>query len=139
MMFRREGRSRSISQRASLGSFATGSLLGFVRKMAAADPESAVVVVARAGNPDAGWDGQSRIVRLPDAPGVTFARQHPWSGGSWDLPFMPRNQPGRERVDDRHIISGILHVLTSGCRWRDCPSEYGLAPRSTTASDVSIR
>ena len=53
MMFRREGRSRSISQRASLGSFATGSLLGFVRKMAAADPESAVVVVARAGNPNA--------------------------------------------------------------------------------------
>jgi hypothetical protein len=53
MMFRREGRSRSISQRASLGSFATGSLLGFVRKMAAADPEFAVVVVAPAGNPNA--------------------------------------------------------------------------------------
>jgi transposase len=44
-------------------------------------------------------------------------------------PFMPRNQPGPEREDDRRIISGILHVLTSGCRWRDCPSEYG--PRTT--------
>jgi len=31
-------------------------------------------------------------------------------------PFMPRNQPGPEREDDRRIISGILHVLTSGCR-----------------------
>ena len=30
-------------------------------------------------------------------------------------PFMPCNQPGPERVDDRRIISGILHVLTSGC------------------------
>ena len=44
-------------------------------------------------------------------------------------PFMPRDQPGPERKDDRQIISGILHVLTSGCRWRDCPSAYG--PRTT--------
>jgi hypothetical protein len=29
------------------------------------------------------------------------------------------------RVDDRRVISGILHVLRSGCRWRDCPPEYG--------------
>lgn len=36
---------------------------------------------------------------------------------------------GPEREDDRRIISGIPHVLTSGCRWRDCPSEYG--PRTT--------
>lgn len=40
-------------------------------------------------------------------------------------PFMPKNQPGPERRDDRQIISGIVHVLTSGCRWRDCPSAYG--------------
>ena len=44
-------------------------------------------------------------------------------------PFMPKDQPGPERKDDRQIISGILHVLTSGCRWRDCPSAYG--PRTT--------
>ena len=25
----------------------------------------------------------------------------------------------------RRIISGIIHVLQSGCRWRDCPPEYG--------------
>jgi transposase len=30
-------------------------------------------------------------------------------------------------VDDRRVISGILHVLRSGCRWRDCPPEYGPA------------
>jgi transposase len=30
---------------------------------------------------------------------------------------------GREQVDDRRVISGILHVIKSGCRWCDCPSE----------------
>ena len=44
-------------------------------------------------------------------------------------PHLPKNQPGARRVDDRRVISGILHVLKSGCRWRDCPSEYG--PRTT--------
>jgi transposase len=29
------------------------------------------------------------------------------------------------RVDDRRILSGIIHVLRCGCRWCDCPSEYG--------------
>ena len=40
-------------------------------------------------------------------------------------PHLPKNQPGARRVDDRRIISGIIHVLKSGCRWKDCPSEYG--------------
>ena len=29
------------------------------------------------------------------------------------------------RVDDRRILSGIVHVLRCGCRWCDCPTEYG--------------
>ena len=33
------------------------------------------------------------------------------------------------RVDDRRVISGIPHVLKTGCRWRDVPPEYG--PPST--------
>ncbi len=40
-------------------------------------------------------------------------------------PLLPRNQPGARRVDDRRVISGILHVLKSGCRWKDCPAAYG--------------
>ena len=43
-------------------------------------------------------------------------------------PNLPRIQPGARRVDDRCVISGILHVLKSGCRWRDCPS---MGPRTT--------
>ncbi len=40
-------------------------------------------------------------------------------------PHLPTNQPGARRVDDRRVLSGIFHVLKSGCRWIDCPSEYG--------------
>ena len=40
-------------------------------------------------------------------------------------PLLPRNQPGARRVDDRRVISGIVHVLRVGCRWQDCPPEYG--------------
>lgn len=38
---------------------------------------------------------------------------------------LPHGKPGRPRVDDRRVISGIFHVLKTGCRWRDCPQEYG--------------
>jgi transposase len=38
---------------------------------------------------------------------------------------LPKNQKGAHRKDDRRIISGIIHVLQSGCRWQDCPKEYG--------------
>src|ERR1700675_2805386 len=40
---------------------------------------------------------------------------------------LPRGKPGKPRVDDRRVISGILHVLKTGCRWRDVPPEYGPA------------
>jgi transposase len=40
-------------------------------------------------------------------------------------PLLPKDVRGKERVDDRRVISGILHVLKSGCRWCDCPPEYG--------------
>lgn len=40
-------------------------------------------------------------------------------------PRLPTDVRGKDRVDDRRVISGILHVLKSGCRWCDCPPEYG--------------
>jgi transposase len=39
-------------------------------------------------------------------------------------PYLPKDVRGKERVDDRRVISGILHVIKSGCRWCDCPPEY---------------
>lgn len=32
-------------------------------------------------------------------------------------------------MDDRRVISGIIQVIVSGCRWSDAPLEYG--PRKT--------
>ncbi len=55
-------------------------------------------------------------------------RQLFWlSGEAWAAiePHLPKNQPGARRVDDRRVISGILHVLKTGCRWCDCPPDYG--------------
>ena len=40
-------------------------------------------------------------------------------------PHLPTDTRGKPRVDDRRVISGIVHVLRSGCRWCDCPPEYG--------------
>lgn len=40
-------------------------------------------------------------------------------------PLLPRGRKGAHRVDDRRVISGIVHMLKSGARWRDCPDAYG--------------
>ena len=38
--------------------------------------------------------------------------------------FFPKS-PGRPRVDDRQVLSGIIFVDRNGLRWRDAPAEYG--------------
>jgi transposase len=38
---------------------------------------------------------------------------------------IPQNHPGVKPQRNRAVISGIIHVLHTGCRWCDCPSEYG--------------
>jgi transposase len=44
-------------------------------------------------------------------------------------PHLPTDTRGKPRVDDRRVISGIIQVLLSGCRWKDAPAAYG--PRKT--------
>jgi putative transposase len=39
-------------------------------------------------------------------------------------PHFPLSH-GVPRVDDRKVISGILHVLRNGLPWRDAPADYG--------------
>ena len=39
-------------------------------------------------------------------------------------PHFPKVR-GKPRVDDRRVLSGILHVLRNGLRWRDAPAVYG--------------
>ena len=44
-------------------------------------------------------------------------------------PHLPTDTRGVPRVDDRRVISGIVHVIKSGGRWVDAPATYG--PRKT--------
>src|SRR5688572_22084729 len=39
-------------------------------------------------------------------------------------PHFPKAR-GKPRVDDRRVLSGILHVLRNGLRWQDAPAVYG--------------
>ena len=38
---------------------------------------------------------------------------------------IPAKRPGPKPKHDREVIGGIVHVLKIGCRWEDCPREYG--------------
>ncbi|ESY09249.1 MULTISPECIES: IS5 family transposase [unclassified Mesorhizobium] len=42
---------------------------------------------------------------------------------------LPSDTRGKPRGDHCRVVSGIVHVLKSGCRWVDAPSVYG--PRKT--------
>ena len=44
-------------------------------------------------------------------------------------PHLPTDTRGKARVDDRRVISGIVHVLKSGGRWIDAPPDCG--PKKT--------
>lgn len=40
-------------------------------------------------------------------------------------PLLPNKVRGVPRVDDRRVISGIVHVIRNGLMWRDAPARYG--------------
>ena len=40
------------------------------------------------------------------------------------VPYFPRSR-GKARVDDRRVLSGIIHVQRNGLRWCDAPPAYG--------------
>ena len=39
--------------------------------------------------------------------------------------FLPTDIRSVPQVDDRRVISGIVHALKPGCRWKDTPVDYG--------------
>lgn len=39
-------------------------------------------------------------------------------------PYFPLSH-GVPRVDDRRVVSGIVHAIRNGLRWRDAPEVYG--------------
>jgi transposase len=40
------------------------------------------------------------------------------------MPYFPLSH-GMPRVDDQRVVSGIIHVIRNGLRWRDAPADYG--------------
>ena len=44
-------------------------------------------------------------------------------------PLLPTDVRGKPRVDDRRVLSGIVHALRCGSRWADCADVYG--PKKT--------
>ncbi len=44
-------------------------------------------------------------------------------------PLLPTDVRGMKRVDDRRVLSGIVHALRCGGRWADCADFYG--PKKT--------
>jgi transposase len=44
-------------------------------------------------------------------------------------PLLATNSRGLKRVDDRRVLSGIVHIIRSGGRWADAPEAYG--PKKT--------
>lgn len=40
-------------------------------------------------------------------------------------PLLPTDVRGKPRVDDRRVLSGIVHALRCGGRWADCADVYG--------------
>lgn len=45
-------------------------------------------------------------------------------------PLLPTDTRGMAPVDDRRVLSGIVHALQSGGRWGDCP-EHVYGPKKT--------
>lgn len=54
-----------------------------------------------------------------------------FSDAQWEriAPLLPTGVRGKARVDDRRVLSGIVHALRCGGRWADCADVYG--PKKT--------
>jgi transposase len=54
-----------------------------------------------------------------------------FSDAQWSRiePLLPTDVRGMKRVDDRRVLSGIVHALKCGGRWADCADVYG--PKKT--------
>ncbi len=57
-------------------------------------------------------------------------------------PFLPNKPRGVPRVDDRRVVSGIIHVIRNGLMWRDAPERCGphktLCNRSIRWSEAGV-
>jgi transposase len=71
------------------------------------------------------------MIRFLERGGFVMSDLFWFSDAQWARiePLLPQTTRGMKRVDDRRVLSGIVHVIKSGGRWVDAPVEYG--PRKT--------
>ena len=50
-------------------------------------------------------------------------------------PFFPKSHD-KPRVDDRHVLSGIIFINRNGLRWRDAPQPTGHTRHCTTIGNA---
>jgi len=51
--------------------------------------------------------------------------------GEFIKPLLPPSaDPGRQRIDDREVINGILYVMTTGGAWEYLPHDIGASPQT---------
>jgi transposase len=73
------------------------------------------VVISPFGPLSSRLAGDPAHARLFLAQRAQFERSKPYFLLSYGVP----------RVDDRRVVSGIIHVIRNGLRWRDAPEGYG--------------
>ena len=60
---------------------------------------------------------------------LEFIQAQSGEGDVWAVlePLLPKQKPGpgRNRLDNRKVLNGILYVLKTGCAWADVPQGYG--------------
>ena len=69
----------------------------------------------------------TRAGRDPSGQEDLLMSDHSWLSEAQLERIKPYFPPpyGRPRVDDRRVISGMIHVIRNGLRWPDAPEAYG--------------
>ena len=68
------------------------------------------------------------MIQTPDCWEFAMSDHHFWLSDTQFArlrPLLPNKPRGGPRVDDRRVISGIIHVIRHGLIWRDAPARYG--------------
>jgi len=68
------------------------------------------------------------MIQTPKCWEISMSNHHFWLTDAQFArlkPLLPNKPRGVPRVDDRRVISGIIHVIRNGLMWRDVPERYG--------------
>jgi transposase len=68
------------------------------------------------------------MIQTPDCWEFAMSDHHFWLSDTQFArlrPLLPNKPRGVPRVDNRRVISGIIHVIRHGLMWRDAPARYG--------------